>query len=151
MPPLSIAGRLDRRGGEDRIGAGRGGSAMRFMILVTGDNDYEAGRRPPPELAASVGALGEKMVKAGAMLEAGGLLPSSHGARLRASDGQVHVTDGPFAEAKEVIGGYAILRTRSKQEAIEYARLLLQAHMDVLGPSYQGQIEVRQISDGPRQ
>jgi hypothetical protein len=123
---------------------------MRFMILVSGDRDYEAGRRPPPELDAAVARLGEQMVKAGAMLDAGGLLPSSHGALLRAADGEVHVIDGPFTEAKEVIGGYAIVRARSKQEAIEYARLLLQAHVDVLGPSYRGQVQVRPISDGPR-
>ena len=73
----------------------------------------------------------------------GGLLQSPHGG--------IRVTDGPFAESKEVIGGYAVMQAKSKAEAIELARRFLQVHADVLGKSYKGQVEVRQLFDPPPQ
>ena len=124
---------------------------MRFMMLVKGDKSYEDGAPPPPALMAAIGALGEEMVKSGHMLEMGGLAPSSAGALLNLEHGAVRVTDGPFAESKEVIGGYAIMRAKSRAEAIELARRFLQVHADVLGKSYRGQVEVRQLFDPPGQ
>ena len=122
---------------------------MRFMMLVKGDKSYEGGAPPPPALMAAIGALGQEMVKSGHMLEMGGLAPSSAGALLNLEQGAIRVTDGPFAESKEVIGGYAIMRADSRAEAIELARRFLQVHADVLGRSYQGQVEVRQLFDPP--
>jgi hypothetical protein len=120
---------------------------MRFMTLVKADKNYEAGVPPSNELVAAIGKLGEEMAKAGVMLEMGGLLPSSKGARVRAAGGKLTVTDGPFTEAKELVGGYAILQTKSKEEAIELARRFMRVHMDVLGPSFEGECEVRQLFD----
>jgi hypothetical protein len=81
----------------------------------------------------------------------GGLLPSSKGARVRVRKGKITVVDGPFAEAKELIGGYAVFELASKEEAIQSAREFMQLHVDVLGPSYEGECEVRQLADAPPQ
>ena len=124
---------------------------MRFMMLVKADKDYERGAPPPPALMAAIGALGQEMFKSGNMLEMGGLGPTSAGALLSLENGAIRVTDGPFAESKEVIGGYAVMQAKSKAEAIELARRFLQVHADVLGKSYTGQVEVRQLFDPPPQ
>ena len=124
---------------------------MRFMMLVKADRDYERGAPPPPALMAAIGALGQEMFKSGNMLEMGGLAPTSAGALLSLENGAIRVTDGPFAESKEVIGGYAVMQAKSKAEAIELARRFLQVHADVLGKSYTGQVEVRQLFDPPPQ
>ena len=122
---------------------------MRFMSLVKSHENHEAGKPPSPELMAAIGKLGEEMFRTGKMVEMGGLLPSARGARLRVDGGEVTVTDGPFAEAKELIGGYAILQTESKAEAVELARRFLQVHVDVLGPAYTGELELRQLAEIP--
>ena len=79
------------------------------------------------------------------LLDNGGLLPSSKGARVRAAGGKLTVTDGPFIEAKELIGGYGILEAGSKEEAIEVGKVFMKIHVDVLGPSYEGELEIRQM------
>ena len=122
---------------------------MRFMMIVKADKNYEAGAAPPPELMAAVGKLSEEMIKAGVLLDTGGLLPTSKGALINVKKGKLTVTDGPFSEAKEVIGGYAILQCKSKEEAIERARRFMQLHADVLGPAYEGELEIRQMPDAP--
>jgi hypothetical protein len=120
---------------------------MRFMMMVKADKNYEAGLPPSPELMAAIGKHSEAMMKAGVLLEAGGLAPSSKGARLRLAQGKITATDGPFLETKELIGGYAILQASSRAEAIELGRQFLQLHADVLGPAYEGELEVRQMSE----
>ncbi len=123
---------------------------MRFMMMVKGDEKYEAGTPPSPELMAAIGKLEKQDRQAGIVLESGGLLPSSKGAKIRAGRGKLTVIDGPFSEAKELIGGYAIIRAGSKQEAIEHGKRFMQVHVDVLGASYQGELEIRQLMDfGP--
>jgi len=87
------------------------------------------------------------MVNAGVVLETGGLHPSSSGARVRVSGGKVSVTDGPFAETKELIGGYAIVQATSRQEAVELGKQFMQVHASVLGSAYDGECEVRQLFD----
>jgi hypothetical protein len=124
---------------------------MRFMMIVKADKNYEAGAPPPPELMAAIGKLSEEMIKAGIMLDSGGLLPSSKGARIHVKQGKLTVIDGPFSEAKELIGGYAILQVKSKEEAIERGRRFMQVHADVLGPAYDGELEIRQMPDGSLQ
>ena len=91
---------------------------MRFMMLVKGNSDYEAGKPPSPELMEAIGALAEQGFREGTLVEQGGLLPSSAGALIRVKDGKVRVIDGPFAEARELIGGYAILEVDSRAEAV---------------------------------
>jgi hypothetical protein len=116
------------------------------MMLVTGGKDYEAGKPPNPELMAAIDALVQKDVEAGRLVGSGGLLPSSHAARVRVSGGKVTVKDGPFTEAKEVIGGYAILEYDSLEQAVAGATEFMQIHARVLGPSYEGTCEVRPLS-----
>ena len=121
---------------------------MRFMMIVKADRNYEAGLPPSPQLMAAIGKLSEDNAKAGILLDAGGLLPSSHGARIRVDSGKkLTVLDGPFAETKEIVGGYAILKANSREEAIELGKQFMKLHADVLGPSYEGELEVRPMQD----
>ena len=120
---------------------------MRFMMIVKADSSYEAGRPPDPALLAAIAKLSEEMTKSGVLLQTGGLLPSSKGARVRVSGGKMSVTDGPFVETKEIIGGFAILEAASKEEAIRLGKEFMQLHVDVLGQSYEGTLEVRPMFD----
>ena len=120
---------------------------MRFMMIVKADPSYEAGRAPDPALLAAVGRLSQEMAQKGVLIQSGGLQPSSKGARVRVSGGKMSVTDGPFAETKELVGGFAILEAASKDEAIQLGKEFMQLHVDVLGQSYEGTLEVRPMFD----
>lgn len=112
---------------------------MRFLVMVKGNEVSEAGILPPPELFEEMGRFNEELVKAGVMLEAAGLLPSSKGGIRIAYDGRERtVTDGPFTEAKELVAGFWLWQTRSKEEAIEWAKRI---------PFQGGEVEIRQISE----
>lgn len=128
---------------------------MRFMMMIKADKDYEAGIPPSKELMAAIGKLTEEMMRAGVVVETGGLLPSSMGARIQIARGKLTVTDGPFGETKELIGGYAILQAGSKEEAIELGKRFMKVHSDILGLSYEGELEIRQLFDpsvlGPKE
>jgi hypothetical protein len=119
------------------------------MLTANATKDSEAGRPPDPRLMAAIGTLTEEMTKAGVLVGTGGLAPSSLGARVHLANGKVSVTDGPFAEAKEIIGGYAIVDVKSKDEAIVLAKRFWQIHAEILGPSYVGKGEIRQMFDQP--
>jgi|SRR5262245_2592685 hypothetical protein len=103
---------------------------MRFMAMIKANKDFEAGVPPKPELIAAMGKLAEEESKIGIFEMGGGLLPSSQGHKVRMTHGRVTVTDGPFAEAKEVIGGFAILNYDSHQAAIEGAKRVMKIHAD---------------------
>lgn len=122
---------------------------MRFMMMVKGDKNHEAGLPPDPALIAAIGKHSEDMVRSGVMLANGGLMPSATGARVRASRGNLSVTDGPFTETKELIGGYAIVEAKSRDDAIELGKQFMALHVRVLGDAYDGECEVRQMYDGP--
>ena len=122
---------------------------MRFMMLVKANTDYEAGKPPSPALMEAIGKASVDQARAGILLEAGGLLPSSAGALVRVEKGKIKIIDGPFAEAKELIGGYAVLKASSKEEAIQMGRDFMQLHVDVLGPDFSGELEVRQMFEHP--
>jgi hypothetical protein len=122
---------------------------MRFMMMVKAGHEYEAGLPPRPELVAAIGKLTDDMVKAGVLVQTGGLMPSAKGARVRVSRGNVTVTDGPFAETKELIGGYAIVETPSRDEAIALGRRFMEVHAQIMGSSYDGECEIRQLFDQP--
>jgi hypothetical protein len=96
--------------------------SMRFMMLLKSDAKTEAGVLPDEKLLTDMGNYNEAMVNAGVMLGGEGLHPSSKGARIRITRGKTQVIDGPFAEAKEVIAGFFLLQTKSKEEAIEWAK-----------------------------
>jgi hypothetical protein len=101
---------------------------MLYMMMIKATRDYEAGMPPAPELMAGMARLTEEYAKSGAMVATGGLAPSSQGMRVRLLNGKRTVTDGPFAETKELIGGYAILEAGSREEAIAMANRVLDVH-----------------------
>jgi hypothetical protein len=103
---------------------------MRYMMMIKATKDYEEGRPPSPELMAGMAKLTEEMVKAGKLLAADGLQPSAKGTRLSYSGGKRTVIDGPFAETKELIGGYAIFRLESKEEALALANRAMDLHIN---------------------
>ena len=95
---------------------------MRFMAIIKANKDSEAGVLPSRELLAAMGKFDEEMVKAGVLLAAEGLQPSSKGARVRFSGTKRTVIDGPFTESKELIAGFWLLQVKSKEEAIEWIK-----------------------------
>jgi hypothetical protein len=118
---------------------------MRYMVLAKATKDSEAGAPPDPRMAEAVDKLAEDMKKAGVLLLTGGLAPSSQGFRVEAAGGKLTVVDGPFAETTELLAGFAIIQAKSKEEAIEWGRKFMKLPQDVLGPSYQGSVEVRAL------
>jgi hypothetical protein len=94
---------------------------MRYLVMHYSDEASEADVPPSPELIAAMGEFMGEAASSGVLLAAEGVRASSYGARLTVEDGKVTVLDGPFAEAKELIAGFAILDVRSKEEAIEHA------------------------------
>jgi hypothetical protein len=119
---------------------------MRYMMMVKGNKEYEAGVPPKKELMEAIGRHAGELAKAGILLDTGGLLPTAKGARIVVSGGKLKVIDGPFAEAKEVVGGFAVLKADSKEEAIKLGKIFMQIHVDTLGPGYEGELEVRQMA-----
>jgi hypothetical protein len=113
---------------------------MRFLSLY---KSVERGIPPSPAEMERMGKLIEEGMKAGWLVATEGCLPTALGARVRKSSGRVTVTDGPFTEAKEVVGGFAILQAKSKQEAIELAKEFLKHVGD-------GECELRQIYEAPQ-
>jgi hypothetical protein len=121
---------------------------MQFMMIIKATRDSEAGAALNSELMAAVAKLAGEATAQGSLIMAGGLLPSSQGVRIHVAGGKTSVIDGPFAETKELVGGFAIFQLESKEAAIESARQFMQLHADILGPSYEGQMEIRPLMDG---
>jgi len=115
---------------------------MRYMMIVKGK---ELGVPPPQELIDAIMALGEEATKAGVMVGMGGLLPTAKAARARLSGGKITVTDGPFSEAKEVIGGFATYELASMEEAIEWTKRFLDLHTEHW-PEWEGEVEIRPMA-----
>jgi len=114
---------------------------MRFMMIVK----HAENQGPPPKaLMDEIAKLGEQETKTGTMLGSGGLRSTATGARVRVSGGKVSVTDGPFTEAKEVIGGYAQFELKSRQEAVESAVRFMELHKK-FWPGWEGETEVREM------
>src|SRR5580704_17338448 len=114
---------------------------MRFMMLV---EHAENQGLPPKELMDAVAKLAEEAAKAGNMVLSRGLAPTAMSTKVRVSKGQVAAIDGPFTEAKEVVGGFAIFELKSKQEAIEGAKRFMELHRKHW-PGWEGETEVRQL------
>jgi hypothetical protein len=93
---------------------------MRFLVLVKASKESEAGVLPSQEMLAKMGAFNEEMVEAGVMLAGEGIQASSKGARIAWSGGKRTVTDGPFAETKDLVAGFWLIRVKSKEEAIAW-------------------------------
>jgi hypothetical protein len=121
---------------------------MRYLVFVKMAEDVGT---PPPAL---VEAMGREMGQAfadGSMLDAGGLYPTAQSTEIRVAAGRLTVTDGPFTEVKEVVGGYSIIEARSPEEAVAGARRVAELHQEHW-PEWEGSIEVRRITeaeDGP--
>jgi hypothetical protein len=95
---------------------------MRFMVIVKANKDSEAGKMPPNELLAAMGKYNEELVKAGVMLAGEGLQPSSKGVRVRFSGKNRTVIDGPFRETDQLVAGFWLWQTKSKQDAIDWLK-----------------------------
>ena len=118
---------------------------MKFMMIV---KHAEKQGPPPKSLMDAIAKLAEDEAKTGTMLGSGGLGPTALGARVRLSGGQVTVIDGPFTEAKEVVGGYAQFELKSKEVAVESAVRFMELHKKHW-PGWEGETEVRQMF-GPK-
>lgn len=117
---------------------------MRFMSIITSP---QPSAPPPAEMMEAMNKLADREIKAGRMIDTGGLMPLATGARVRITDGQLSVVDGPFVEAKEVIGGYAIFELRNKEEAVALAVEFMHLHKDYM-PGWEGTCEVRAFFTG---
>jgi len=116
---------------------------MRFMILIKANADSEAGKPPSDKLLRDMAAYNEQLVKAGVLLAAEGLHPSSKGARVRfSSGGRRKVIDGPFAESKELIAGFWLIQVKSLDEAIEWVKRIPDCE-----ETAEGEVEIRQVFD----
>ena len=114
---------------------------MRFLILVKASPDTEKGAMPETPVVAEMATFHEDLAKAGALLDASGLKPSSSGWRIRYSGKKRTVIDGPFTEAKELIAGYTLIQAKSKEEALEWSRRFPNPAVD----GGEGEIEVRPL------
>jgi len=115
---------------------------MRYMMIVSGSENLAASGPPPAALFEAIEKLGEELTRKGTMVSFGGLQPTSSGARMRLVNGKIVTTDGPFTEAKEVIGGFSIINVASREEALEQAREFMELHR-VHWPKWEGQTEIR--------
>jgi hypothetical protein len=109
---------------------------MRFMVIVKANKDSEAGVLPDEKILTEMTKFNEELVKAGAMLAGEGLHPSSKGTRIKYSGGKKTITDGPFAETKELVAGFWLLQMKSKAEVIEWMKR---------APFKNEEIEIRQV------
>ncbi len=114
---------------------------MKYLAFIRHPERYRESP-PPPALMKAMGEFVERSMKDGTLVDTGGLLPSKDGVRVRLAKGEITVTDGPFSESKEVIGGWAILRADSKAEAIRIATEFMELHRRHW-PGFEGESEVR--------
>ena len=114
---------------------------MRFLSMIR--IDERTTQTPSEQLMNDMGKLIEEMTRAGVLIDTAGLRPTSEGVRVRLRRGKLSTIDGPFTETKEVIGGYAILEVKSKEEAIEHTRRFLEIH----GEEWDLECEVRQLDE----
>jgi hypothetical protein len=112
---------------------------MRFMIIVKASRESEEGIMPSEKLLATMADYHQELAKAGVLLDANGLHPSSRGWRIKYERGKRRVIDGPFAETKELIAGYTIIQVKSREEALEWTRRFPNPHEE------DGEIEIRQL------
>jgi hypothetical protein len=114
---------------------------VRFIIIVRANRDTEAGVAPTEEVVAAMGAYHEQLAKAGVLLDASGLQPSSKGFRLRWNGGRCTFVDGPFAQLRELVAGYTVIQVRSRAEGVEWAKRFPAP----FGEQQDGEIEVRPL------
>jgi len=111
---------------------------MRFLVIVPGSADFEAGKLPSAELMKAMAKYNEELIKAGVMLAGEGLMPTKHGVRVKFDGSKRSVVDGPFSESKELIGGFWIMQAKSREEIVEWIK---RAPFDF------GSVEIRPIAE----
>ena len=116
---------------------------MRFLSMIRVDET--TGQRPSERLMRDMGQLIDEMTRQGVLVSTAGLRPSAEGVRIRLRDGKLSAVDGPFTESKEVIGGFAILEAKSRQEALELVQRFLRIH----GEEWDLECELRQLYEVP--
>ena len=116
---------------------------MRYMMFIIHTEDYR-NQTPPQALYDAMGEFVQENLKSGVLVDTAGLQPTSAGHRVRLSKGKIRVTDGPFTEAKEVVGGYAIVEAKSDEHALEVATKFMDLHR-VHWPEFEGTCEVRPL------
>jgi hypothetical protein len=114
---------------------------MRFMIMVKGNKMTESGTKPDEKLMSDMADFHEQLAKAGVLLDASGLQPTSKGFRIKYAGGRRTVVDGPFTESKELIAGYTLIQVKSREEAVEWAKRFPAP----FGEQADGEIEIRQL------
>ena len=118
---------------------------MRYLMLIKHAEAYRA-EIPAQGLMDAMGKFVTDSLKSGVLLDTAGLRPTADGTRVRLSGRKITVTDGPFTEAKEIVGGYAMVEAKSKQEAVEVALQFMELHR-VHWPTFEGECEVRPLED----
>lgn len=116
---------------------------MRYMMFIKHTEDYR-NKEVPGDLYKAMDEFVGTAMKSGAMIDTAGLQPTSEGSRVRLKGGKIMVTDGPFTESKEIVGGYALVEAKSKAEALEFARKFMDLHR-VHWPAFEGECEVRPL------
>jgi hypothetical protein len=119
--------------------------SMRYMMFIKHTEDYR-NKEIPAGLYEAMGEFVGDAMKSGAIIDTAGLKPTSEGSRVRLSGRKVTVTDGPFTESKEIVGGYALMEMKSHAEALEYARKFMDLHLKHW-PEFEGECEVRPLED----
>ena len=117
---------------------------MRYMMIVSGSESLDKSGPPPAELMEEIGKLTVEATTSGKMLGFGGLKPTASGARIRSANGKITTTDGPFTEAKEVIGGFSIFNFASREEALAEGRRFMELHQRYW-PRWEGVLEIREM------
>jgi hypothetical protein len=118
---------------------------MKYLCFIRSPESQRE-LKPPAALMEAMGKFIEKSMKEGILVDTGGLLPSKEGVRLRLEGGKLTVTDGPFTESKEVIGGWAIFKSETKAEAVRVATEFMELHR-IHWPEFEGESEVRPMFD----
>ena len=114
---------------------------MKFLVLIKATKNSEAGVYPEEKVIMETMRFNEEMVKAGVLLDAGGLYPSSQGKRIRVAGNSKQITDGPFAETKELIGGYFMMQAKSFDDVVEWMKRCPSLHEDG------AELEIRRLID----
>ena len=118
---------------------------MKYIMFIKHAEDYW-NRTPPPGLYEAMGTFVDESFKDGTLVDTAGLKPTKDGIRVRLSKGKVATTDGPFTEAKEIVGGYAIVNARSKEHAREIGERFMDLHR-IHWPEFEGECEIRALED----
>jgi len=118
---------------------------MKYLSFIRSSESYR-NQTPPAALMEAMGEFVQRAFREGTVVDTGGLLPSKEGFRVRLADGKLTVTDGPFSESKEIIGGWAVLKTDTKEQALRVATEFMELHRKYW-PAFEGESEVRPIEE----